>query len=148
MASIRISEKHGVNPSLDVCYICGRAKGVLLLGRLAGDAQAPREICRDKEPCDKCKEYMLIGIIFISVRDGWNGVGEPYRTGKLVVIKEEAVKEITKPGPLLDSILRSRVCFIEDQTWDRLGMPKETSSHSEPEAESSESDKQGREENI
>jgi hypothetical protein len=35
--SIRLSEKHGVNPSLMLCFYCGEASGVALLGRLKGD---------------------------------------------------------------------------------------------------------------
>ena len=43
MASIKVSEKHGVNPSMEVCFICGQDTGaILLLGRLPGDKEAPR----------------------------------------------------------------------------------------------------------
>lgn len=65
--SIRLSEKHGVNPSLDLCFLCNEPKGVALLGRLPGDAEAPRQAVFDEEPCDKCLEWMKQGIILISV---------------------------------------------------------------------------------
>lgn len=58
MASIKVSEKHGVNPSIGICAFCGKESGeVLLLGRLLGDKEAPRQmIANPHEPCDTCKK--------------------------------------------------------------------------------------------
>lgn len=49
---IRLSEKHGVNPSITVCPICGKETGIALLGKLKGDEEAPRKIIGDI--CDDC----------------------------------------------------------------------------------------------
>lgn len=35
--NIRLSEKHGVNPSIIVCPICDKETGIALLGKLKGD---------------------------------------------------------------------------------------------------------------
>lgn len=51
---IRLSKKHGVNPSVTVCAVCGKDLGVALFGRLKGDVEAPRKVF-DAEPCDDCK---------------------------------------------------------------------------------------------
>ena len=65
--SIKLSEKHGVNPSLTVCFWCGEHTGIALLVRLPGDKEAPKEIIADYEPCDKCKEQWNKGIPIIEV---------------------------------------------------------------------------------
>ena len=71
MSGIRISPKHGVNPSMSRCYFCDGEKNELILtGMLPGDAEAPREAVWNTEPCDQCKEYMKQGVIIISIRDG------------------------------------------------------------------------------
>lgn len=49
---IRVSEKHGVNPSITICPICGKETGIVLLGKLKGDKEAPMRILSD--PCDDC----------------------------------------------------------------------------------------------
>ena len=49
---IRVSEKHGVNPSITICPICGKETGIALLGKLKGDKEAPRRMLSD--PCDDC----------------------------------------------------------------------------------------------
>ena len=50
--SIRLSEKHGVNPSITICPVCGKDTGIAILGRLKGDKEAPRKMIGDV--CDDC----------------------------------------------------------------------------------------------
>lgn len=117
--SIRVSEKHGVNPMIPVCYICGEEKNeIALLGRLPNDEKAPMKGVIDKEPCDKCKEFMKQGIIFISVRNGEQG-DNPYRTGGWIVVKEEAAKRMFN-----DDFDNNRIFFMDDETWDKIGFPR------------------------
>lgn len=79
---ICISEKHGLNPSVTVCEICGKEIGVALFGRLPGDKEAPRQVAMGL--CDDCKGVIdQGGVILIEVRDGESGPN-PYRTGRLV----------------------------------------------------------------
>ena len=51
---IRLSEKHGVNPSVMLCFLCGESYGVALLGKHkdehSHDAEAPREGVYEMEP--------------------------------------------------------------------------------------------------
>lgn len=49
---IRVSEKHGVNPSITICPICGKETGIALLGKRKGDKETPRKIIGDL--CDDC----------------------------------------------------------------------------------------------
>jgi hypothetical protein len=116
--SIRISEKHGVNPTIPICFYCGNDKNqIVLMGRLPNDKEAPKNTCFDKEPCDKCKEYMKQGVILVSVKNG-SDRKNPYRTGGWVVVKEDFVKRVFGEN------MTSRFAFLEDEAWDKLGLPR------------------------
>ena len=121
--SLRLHPKHGVNPTIPRCYLCGENKNeVVLLGNAYKD-QAPMNMCLDKSPCDKCRDYMRQGIILIGVRDGEQG-DNPYRTGNFCVLKEEAVKRAFKRALKdCEGILKSRVAFVDETTWEALGLP-------------------------
>lgn len=44
MSSIKLSPKHGVNPTIPVCFFCGKPKNeIALMGRMGGkeDIEAP-----------------------------------------------------------------------------------------------------------
>ena len=122
-SEIRLSEKHGLNPSMLVCFVCGNDTGeIALMGRLKGDIEAPRRsVLPGSEPCAECREHMKAGIILISVKDG-SDQKNPYRTGGWVVIKEEAAKNIFKDNA--ESLMKVRMAFVEDSAWDKLGLPR------------------------
>lgn len=50
--SIRLSKKHGLNPSMMICPLCGKNLGIALFGHLKGDEQAPMQVYG--EPCEDC----------------------------------------------------------------------------------------------
>ena len=115
--SIRISEKHGVNPSISVCFFCGGDKNEIILpGRLPNDRQAPMKAVWNKEPCDTCKEHMEQGIMLVSVKEGVDHEN-PYRTGKVAVIKEEVAKRV------FPTLGNSRFAYITDEAWEKIGLP-------------------------
>lgn len=124
--SIRVSKKHGVNPSLLQCFYCIKDVGVALMGKLPGDKEAPRRVCADKEPCDECKKHMEAGIILISVRED-DATMNPYRTGGWVVLREDAVRRIVQPVELAQHICWVRFAFVTDEAWATLGLPREAS---------------------
>lgn len=65
--SIRVSPKHGVNPSLSACFFCGGDKNeIVLTGMMRGDVQAPHRAVWNKEPCDTCQGYMKSGITLLA----------------------------------------------------------------------------------
>ena len=98
--SIKISEKHGVNPSTDCCFFCGEPKDIILFGRLKNDAQAPSRVITNYEPCDKCKEKMAQGVTLIEASETPLYDNQPalsvkdekiiYPTNKFVVLAETA----------------------------------------------------------
>jgi hypothetical protein len=119
--NLRLSPQHGVNPSVDVCFVCQQPVGVCLLG-YNGGAEAPRYMCSSREPCDQCKRHMQTGVILISVSEKLTtDQRNPWRTGGWVVIKEEA---LTRAFHDPQEILRMRVAFLTDEVWDRLGLPR------------------------
>lgn len=125
MSRIPLSRKHGVNPSLGVCFLCGEESGEIILpGRLPGDQKAPHTGVWHKHPCPKCVEWQKQGVIFISVKAGEAG-DNPYRTGGWCVIKDAAVERLPVDDKLKADVLKSRVCFMEDQAWDFFGFPRE-----------------------
>ena len=101
---IRLSEKHGVNPSVEKCFWCGESIGVVLFGKLKGDAEAPREVVTGYDPCDKCKEIISKGCWCVEVDSSptvrgrrpiqKQGDQELYPTGRFHVLKHEAAARI------------------------------------------------------
>ena len=67
---VKLSKKHGVNPTLCKCFFCGKDKGIALLGQIdKADSEAPKECIMDYEPCDECQENMSLGVTVIEVSD-------------------------------------------------------------------------------
>lgn len=52
---IILSKKHGVNPSIEICSICGKDMGIIMFGKLKDDIEAPRQICLG-HICDDCQD--------------------------------------------------------------------------------------------
>lgn len=94
--SITLHPEHGLNPSIEVCMICGEEMGIALLGNNI-KGQAPHHICTG-EICDNCKKIIDDGGCFIiEVEDG-SDQKNPYRTGRYCAIKKEVAKKIFGQG--------------------------------------------------
>jgi hypothetical protein len=104
---IRLSPKHGVNPSLGVCPLCHREDGsILLCGLLKptaneSDPEAPRHMI-GFEPCDDCKAKLEHGVLLIEVEGTplVDGQGltreEPTRTGRTMAVKRKMFAQVFK----------------------------------------------------
>ena len=130
MSGIRVSEKHGVNPSLGICFWCGGDDGtVLLVGKLPGDKAAPHRMFVSYDPCDTCKEGFAQGVAFIEARevetfDGQpaiqkNGLQELYPTGRYMVVKAEAVPRLLSPE-VVETTLEKRRAYIDVDGYEKL----------------------------
>ena len=86
MSSIKVSPKHGLNPSVVLCPICGKDTSVALFGRLKGDAEAPRQVVGN-EPCNECKEKMETFVFIMEVKS----IDNQDRTGRGVWIPKGAL---------------------------------------------------------
>lgn len=85
---ITLSKKHGLNPSMIKCFICGKHHSIALFGMLKKDAQAPREIVNGSI-CDNCQKIIDDGNVFIIEVEKQEA--NPYRTGRLVAVKKEII---------------------------------------------------------
>ena len=103
--SIPLSPKHGLNPTIPVCFFCGEQKNeVVLLGRVGGkkDLEAPRTMLMDYVPCEECQKKFAQGLLVIEVVD--YPVAENqleitegyYPTGRYFVIKPQSEDQVGK----------------------------------------------------
>ena len=98
--SIKLSPKHGVNPTIPVCFFCGEDKNeIALLGHIGDlrkheDIEAPMRMVLDYEPCDHCKEMFSQGVLVIEVTRTPLPDNRPpiakgaYPTGRHVVVRK------------------------------------------------------------
>lgn len=129
MSSIRLSDKHGVNPAVPRCFWCGKDRGeVVLFGRLPNDAEAPRNPILDYEPCDTCKGRMGLGITIVECMEKQPSNGNPpmqpgaWPTGRWAVITPRAVARIFNPPALVEQVLQKKIAFMDKQTYELLGL--------------------------
>lgn len=130
MKPIKVSPKHGLNPSLSACFWCGKDKNeLILMGRLPDDKEAPRRAVFDYEPCDTCKAQMEQGITLIEASDRDNGNAEIQRgvfpTGRWAVITEEAARRLLQPESMVEAVLKHRKAFLDSESWQKLGLTEE-----------------------
>jgi len=108
--NIKLSPKHGVNPSMQLCFFCGECKGIALMGKInKKDPEAPRECVMDLEPCDKCKEKYKNATLVVEVTINKNDPLDNFKpTGRYVAVKKEAIND--------DNVKKSPValCISDD----------------------------------
>ena len=129
--SIKVSPKHGLNPTIPQCFWCGKDKNeIALFGKMdRQDSPAPRHVILDYEPCDKCKELFDKGIQVIGV------IEEPiiknmfpicerpdgtklYPTGTMFVSSEDWIHRLLsepEEQELLDSVLKQRKMLMPNE---------------------------------
>lgn len=120
--SIRLHKKHGLNPTIPVCFFCGKEKGEIALLGAAYKEKAPRNMVVDRQPCEECASWMKQGVIFIETQDGQEGQ-DLLRTGRMAVLKEGWVERAMEPQ-VCETLLKSRACFIPKSIADALGIFK------------------------
>lgn len=115
---IRLSKKYGLNPSMDTCFICGKETGIVIFGTSYKDekgktARAPMRTCTGGL-CDDCKKIIDEGgIFFIAVKDEESGKN-PYRTGQICALKEEAVQRMFPDFPY------QKINYIEETAYKQI----------------------------
>lgn len=65
---IKLSEKHGVNPAITLCPVCGKETGIAMLGKLKNDSEAPKYVFGDI--CDDCVKAAGNDKIYVLSYDG------------------------------------------------------------------------------
>lgn len=123
---MRLSAKHGLNPSMPVCFWCGEPTGeVVWFGAsYPKGAEAPMHVVMNYNPCPKCVADFAKGIVLMAashtpignrpaIQDG------VWPTGAVVVVTEEAVRHIFK-GDAADDVLKHRRAYLDAETFDAL----------------------------
>lgn len=123
MSEIRLSKKHGVNPSVDHCFICGKEYGIVLFGKLKGDVEAPMSTCTGGI-CDECEKVRAAGAIFLIEMDEKKTVDMKYpqKTGRIVGLRREVVERIVQPKDLCEQILERGLAFLPIEAYEMLGL--------------------------
>lgn len=107
---IKISPKYGLNPTIPICFWCGKERGeIAMLGDIRDEygncVEAPHSCVIDYEPCDDCREKMGMGVTLIEAtptpKMGNTRAIQPgaYPTGNWTVIKKEAAERARIDGP-------------------------------------------------
>lgn len=104
--NIRISPKHGVNPTIPICAWCGQKKNeIAMLGKIdREDSEAPRNCILDYVPCDHCAEQWAMGVAILEATTQRPTPYRPpmqqdkgvdiYPTMRMVVINPESASQI------------------------------------------------------
>lgn len=130
MGSIRLHPEYGVNPSLDLCFWCGEASGVALLGYNKGK-EAPREVMTSYRPCTKCEEQMARGITVIEAAESVYYPDRPQiqaglvPTGRWQVMTQESIERMLAGSPMLADVIAKRKCFVEPKAFETHFLPKD-----------------------
>ena len=124
---IRISPKHGVNPTLLLCFWCRtNSVGIALAGRLPHDAEAPRTALT-YDPCEQCQKLISSGIWLIeATKTGDENVPpmpgtNAYPTGRWAVISEEGVRAVVNE-PWQSELIKKRKAVMEPEVISQLGL--------------------------
>ena len=98
---IKISPKYGLNPTIPVCFWCGKQKNeIALMGRMKGDIEAPKNMVLDYVPCEECQSHMAMGVAGLEASDHPNTEGQPpmqkgvYPTSRFVVVTTECADRV------------------------------------------------------
>lgn len=126
MGNITYSKKHGLNPSIPVCFFCGKEKPELVLfGKLKHDAEAPHHVVMDYVPCDKCRDTMEKGITFIAVKNQPQYEHQIaiqkdyYPTGQYGIFSEPFIRTVIEESAL-PSILANKMAYTTPEGLQKL----------------------------
>ena len=125
-----------IKPAIPKCYECGEDKNLILLGKILTETAQDKvgELhgkVIDKEPCDKRKDHMKVGVFLIEVTDESTETAKSdedlYRTGNLWCVREELIMDLLDQAPeahkpMFKTALAQRVLFIPVMFADQLGL--------------------------
>lgn len=103
---------------LDHCWICGDATNILINRTLR--PKFPRAGVCTGGTCTRCESVMKEGCFLIETRDGAEGK-DPYRTGRVWALKDEALKRALSGDELTDLLTR-RVGYLHESAAKAMGL--------------------------
>lgn len=123
---LKLSPKHGLNPTISVCFWCGEEKDEIALlghigdGRKGEDIEASMYSVIDYEPCPACLAKMDAGFTVVEATTSPNDITAVpiqegiYPTGRFVVIKPEDASRIFR------GVEGVNKCFLESEVFCKL----------------------------
>jgi hypothetical protein len=108
------------------CFWCGGESGeVLLLGKLPKDAEAPRKMVVNYEPCAICKAQFDRGVVIIEVDLSSNlpnpEIVEGFSpTGRLAVVSREGIGSQIQPQSMVDTLLKTGKALMNREAWGKM----------------------------
>lgn len=126
--SIKLSPKHGLNPTIPICFFCGKDKNeIVLAGKInKNDDEMPMHTIIDYEPCNECKAKMDKGITLIEATTKPANPNQPpiqngiYPTGKWCVVTENFIKNNINSEEMVNWTLKVRKAFMEPEIMEML----------------------------
>ena len=139
-----LASDQGKHVAMTRCYYCGEGSDILLHKKL-GDVSEFHNKVVSMNPCSKCEGYMKLGIIILTfdegrsetnwhqpkpvrVKTGYNsfkeepGMPNPFRTGGMFVISEDAFKRAFTGDGIIEFGLRMRFMFMEHNAAMAMGL--------------------------
>ena len=116
---VTLHPKHGLNPTISQCIVCGEDKNELVLLGAAYKEQAPMKMITSIEPCDTCKEkYLKDGVLLVEAeQEHRRGKTVHTPTGSVAVLRDEAFERIFNvPIP------KGKICYVEIGVLQKLGV--------------------------
>jgi hypothetical protein len=93
---ITLHPKYGLNPTLELCFWCGKETGSIALLGNKYDGEAPMRMTLSYAPCGECQKSWEAGFVLLECSDTPNVDDQPpikpdvYPTGNYMVISIEA----------------------------------------------------------
>ena len=123
--SIKLSPKHGLNPTIPVCFWCGEDKNeIALIGQVnKNDDEMPMHTCLDFEPCETCKSKMALGITVIEATQTPNIASDipmqsgAYPTGRWSVVTRNFIKRLTNNNP---KFTKTNMLFMDKESYETI----------------------------
>lgn len=111
--SIKLHPEHGVNPTIALCFVCGKEKNEIALLGAAYKGHAPMHMVINIDPCDVCrKKYLSIGVLIVEATEGGK---QPTPTGRLTILKDEAFSRI-----FTIEIPKRKIVFCEPEAFEKV----------------------------
>lgn len=114
--------------ALTKCFFCGEDNQIIMHRRF-GDLSEIHGKIINMEPCSTCQEHMKKGVILLVIDekkspDKWweKQLPNPYRTGLMAVIKDEAIQRLFNPETADRIINKTRWSFISSEAANQIGL--------------------------
>lgn len=124
--SIRLHSKHGVNPTIPICFFCGESRNEVALLGAAYKGEAPMHMVIDYQPCDTCKSKWNSGVVLVEGSTSPKTPGQPaivegfYPTGRWMVVTVEAIGRIVNNPKLAKDITEHRRALIDVGAFEKM----------------------------